>query len=50
MTEKVVLNNVKEKLSRIREYCVGMSEDVYAITDHMSDIAEETFTPEGLVC
>ena len=50
MTEKVILNNVKEKLSKIREYCVGMSEDVYAITDHMSDIAEETFTPEGLAC
>ena len=49
MTERLIMNNVKEKLSKIREYCVGMSEDVYAITDHMADIAEESFTPEGLV-
>lgn len=47
MTERV-MNNVNEKLSKSREMCAGMSEDVYALTDYMSKVANDTLVPQGL--
>lgn len=47
MAEKV-MNNVKEKLSKSRELCEGMSERVYLLADYMSEIASDTITPSEL--
>lgn len=43
-----IMNNVREKLSKARENCVGMSEEVYAVTDYMSVVANDTLYPQGL--
>lgn len=48
MAEKV-MNNVREKLSKSRELCPGMSEDVYALTDYLSTIANDSLVPQGMV-
>jgi len=50
MTE-IIMNNVREKLSNARELCPGMSEEIYAITDYMATVANESLVPQGLaVC
>lgn len=43
-----VLNNVKEKLSKSRELCEGMSERAYLFADYMSEISPNTITPPEL--
>lgn len=45
---EIIMNNVREKLSKAREKCVGMSEEVYAVTDYMSVVANDTLYPEGI--
>lgn len=47
MSEKV-MNNMKEKLSKCRELCVGMSERAYLLADYMSEIVPDTVTPYEL--
>lgn len=47
MTERV-MNNVKEKLSQSREMCPGLSEEVYALTDYMAEVAHDELVPSGL--
>ena len=45
------MNEVREKLSKSRELCEGMSERVYLLADYMSEIAPDTISPLGLaVC
>lgn len=48
MTE-IIMNNVREKFSTAREKCVGMSEEIYALTDYISVIANDSLVPMGLV-
>lgn len=45
---EIIMSNVREKLSKARENCVGMSEEVYAVTDYMSTVANDSLYPEGL--
>lgn len=47
MAEKV-MNNVREKLSKCRELCAGMSEDVYVLTDYLSTVANDSLVPFGM--
>lgn len=48
MTERT-MNNVKEKLSKSRESCPGLSEDVYALTDYMAKVANDELVPNGML-
>lgn len=48
MTEKT-MNNVREKLSRSREMCPGLSEEVYALTDYMASVANDKLLPQGML-
>lgn len=48
---KKVMYNVREKLSKSRELCAGMSERAYLLADYMSEISPDTISPLGLaVC
>ena len=48
MEEKNVLNGVKQKFAEAREKCPGMSDDVYALTDYISSVANDSLVPSGL--
>ena len=48
MTERT-MSNVREKLSKSREMCPGLSEEVYALTDYMAKVANDTLTPHGIL-
>ena len=48
MTEKT-MNNVREKLSRSREMCPGLSEEVYALTDYMASVANDKLLLQGML-
>lgn len=48
MTEKT-MNNVREKLSRSREMCPGLSKEVYALTDYMASVANDKLLPQGML-
>jgi hypothetical protein len=51
MEEKNVLNGVKQKFAEAREKCPGMSDDVYALTDYISLVVNDSLVPAGLsVC
>ena len=45
---ELVMNNVKEKLSKSREMCENMSERAYLLADYMSEIVDDTISPSGL--
>ena len=45
---EIIMNNVKEKFSKARETCVGMSEEIYALTDYISVVANDSLVPMGL--
>lgn len=45
---KATMNNVKEKLSKSREMCPGLSEEVYALADYMSKSANDELIPVGM--
>lgn len=47
MAEKT-MNSVRKKLSEVRKTCLGMSEEVYAMIDYMSEIANDELVPTGL--
>lgn len=42
------MTNVREKLSKSREMCPGLSEHVYALADYMSENANDELVPMGL--
>ena len=44
-----ILENVKEKFASARTSCPGMSEEVYALTDYISEVSNDELIPEGLV-
>lgn len=48
MTEKT-MSNVREKLSKSREMCPGLSEEVYALTDYMASVANDELVPLGML-
>jgi len=48
MSERT-MSNVKEKLSKSREMCPGLSEEVYALTDYMAKVANDRLVPRGMV-
>ena len=48
MAKEIIMNNVREKLSKARETCVGMSEEVYIVTDYMSTVVSNTLSPHGM--
>lgn len=48
MSERT-MSNVREKLSKSREMCPGLSEEVYALTDYMAKVANDELVPQGLV-
>ena len=51
MEGRNVLNGVKQKFAEAREKCPGMSDDVYALTDYISLVANDSLVPAGLsVC
>lgn len=48
MEKELLLTNVKEKFKQARTTCPGMSEEIYLITDHLSNIANNELIPSGL--
>lgn len=48
MTEKT-MKNVREKLSKSREMCPGLNEEVYALTDYMASVANDELVPQGML-
>ena len=49
--EERTLSNVKQKFAEAREKCPGMSDDIYALTDYISLVANDNLVPQGLaVC
>lgn len=46
---EIIMTGVKEKFSNARKTCVGMSEEVYALTDYISVVANDKLVPRGLV-
>ncbi len=46
--EKIILEGVKQKFGEAREKCPGMSDYLYAITDYISLIANDSLDPYGL--
>lgn len=48
MSNKLVINDFKNKLRNIRELCPGMTDEIYEISDYMSTIAKDTVKPEGV--
>lgn len=48
MSERT-MSNVKKKLSKSREMCPGLGEEVYALTDYMAKVANDRLVPQGMV-
>ena len=46
---KMLMVNVKEKFAQARELCPGMSEEIYALTDHFADVANDCLYPSGIL-
>ena len=44
-----LLENASQKLREAREKCPGMSEELYALTDYMAEVTNESVLPVGLV-
>lgn len=42
------MSNVREKLSKSRERCPGLSEELYALTDYMAKTANDELVPQGM--
>lgn len=45
----LLMKNVREKFTKAREKCPGMSEEIYAVTDYLATIANDTLAPAGVV-
>ncbi len=49
--KQLSLKNIKQKFASARELCPGMSDDIYALTDYISLVANDELVPSGLaVC
>jgi len=48
MSEKL-MTDVRKKFADARELCPGMSEEVYAITDYLSVVANDSLLPNGFL-
>ena len=47
--KEYLMNNAKERFSNVREKCVGMSEELYALTEYVSAVVGDgPLAPEGL--
>lgn len=46
---KELIANLKEKFTEARELCPGMSEEIYALTDYLADVANDSLYPTGVV-
>ncbi len=46
---KMLMTDVCKKFAGARELCPGMSEEIYALTDYMSVIANDQLVPGGIV-
>lgn len=44
-----LLNGIKQKFAEVRTTCPGMPEDVYYLTDYISEVANDSLVPLGLV-
>lgn len=42
------MSNVKEKLSKSREMCPGLSKEVYALTDYMASVGNDRLVPHEM--
>lgn len=47
MTE-IIMKQVQEKLSKSREMCPGLSNEVYALTDYMAKVTNDTVMPREM--
>ena len=43
------MSNVREKMANVRNLCKGMSEELYAFADYISEVANDTLAAQGLV-
>ena len=48
MDKKLIMYDVRKKLSKTREMCVGMSEGLYALTDYIAEVADDSMSPEAV--
>jgi len=49
--QEKILRNLKQKFANARELCPGMAEEMYALTDYISIVANDALVPSGLsVC
>ena len=46
---EMLMTNVKEKFANARELCAGMSEEIYALTDYISAVANDSLVPAGFL-
>ena len=46
---KIIMTGVNKRFSKARELCVGMSDEIYALTDYISVVANDSLVPMGLV-
>lgn len=46
---EMLMTNVKEKFANARELCAGMSEEVYALTDYVATVANDSLVPAGFL-
>ena len=47
--QDIVLRDTKSKFAKVRELCPGMNEDMYAITDYISESINDITTPHSLL-
>ncbi len=45
---RYTLTDVKQKFANARRLCPGMPEEMYALTDYIASVTNDTVTPEGL--
>lgn len=46
---EIIMQGVKRRFSKARELCVGMSEEIYVLTDYISVVTNDSLVPKGLV-
>ena len=47
--EELIMVGIKRRFSKARELCVGMSDEIYALTDYISVVVNDSLAPMGLV-
>ncbi len=48
MSKELIIKDFKSKLKDAREFCPGMSDEIYEICNYMSNIANDTVKPETI--